>query len=163
MIIVLKYHPDASLHRQPSNWWRFHRLFNFSVHKLMNFLQFVISHTWISIEFVDGVYFPFILFKIINVFTCLLGSKVKSVSNTVYLDKNIVQLLQLYPKTIMASSHDSCPICFKFYNPPVVIPLYRAFSFRHSQRASLMPAGVQLTILLFPRNEVLAEPVSELT
>ena len=89
--------------------------------------------------------------------------KVKSVSNEEYLDKNIVQLLQLYPKTIMASSHDSCPICSKSYNLTVVISLYKAFSFRYSQRASLMPAAVQLTILLFPRKEVLAEPVSELT
>lgn len=83
-----------------------------------------------SIEFVHSVYFRFVLFKIINVLTCLLGSKVKSVSNTVYLDKNIVQLLQLHPKAITMSSHDSCAICSKSYNSTVVIPLYRAFFFQ---------------------------------
>ena len=83
------------------------------------------SHTWISIEFEEGVYFPFILFKIINVLTCLLSTKVKSVSNTVYLDKNIVQLLQLHPKAITTSTHDSCPICFNSYKLTVVIPLLK--------------------------------------
>ena len=100
-------------------------------------LTFPCIRCWISFSFcyiarlnLHGVYFPFVLFKIINVLTCLLGSKVKSVSNTVYLDKNIVQLLQLHPKAITMSSHDSCAICSKSYNSTVVIPLYRAFFFQ---------------------------------
>ena len=100
------------------------------MHELLNFLQFIISLTWIWIEFINATWALFILLEIIYVLTCLWGSKVKSVCNTVHLDENIVQLLQLYPKAIMTSSHNSCPICSKSYNPTFVIPLHNAFVFQ---------------------------------